>query len=817
MKDSENWGLLQTLFHLAEETPAEDRERVIAEHCSDPELVRRALEIFHTSSAFGDSTPIAAPLVSPLRVGPYSLLRLLGAGGIGSVYLAERIVGGAPQRVALKMLAPHAAGASFIERFRREQHILGSLDHPNITRMIDAGLADSGQHYLVMEFVDGEHLDLYCDHRKLGIAERLRLFLEVCDAVAYAHRNLIVHLDLKPSNILVSQAGVVKLLDFGTSKLIQTGSLFTTTVMATPAYASPEQLRNEPVTTACDVYALGAILFELLSGQRPYANSSVAAMIERAVTEQRPENLLAAITAEGAQNRGVSELRLSQSLSGDLQTIVEKCLLPRPSERYASVDSLAQDVRRHLEGEPVMARRQTAFYRLGKFVRRHRVGVTAGATAAMLLVGAVSYAAWRQQQALREARRAEQMQTFMHQLFRLANSNYTGKPAVTVPEFLQLGVKMLPDYIRNPADLLQAKIALAESMFDNGDLDDAKTIFEQTAVTARSMGNADAEAESEAFAGHIAFSQGDVAGGKRLTADALQISERPGVSPAVRVRAADYYAWNRESLGFFSDEDVRLLRFAADEARRSNLPLHEKADAIHEFGSNLEFRGHLDEAKPLLDEALGILNQDPASVCDKAEIYGELAFLYQARLDFQGAVPLYQRAYDGYSTCSGADGREAISMLAYEAAALTELGRAPEAVRLLEQARPAWEKLPDRYCRWGILAGSLAKAYIATGRYKEAEGLISQLMTTCEKVTAPVLTGFGEYMWAESLAGQHRYQDALPHAEYARRVWSTLPATVTLTPEGHKRIADLDQLLADIRAHLDGPPPPLPNSNFRAN
>ena len=802
MKDSENWSLLQTLFHLAEETPAEDRERVIAEHCSDPELARRALEIFHSSAALDDSTPMPGPTVSLVRVGSYSLLRLLGAGGIGSVYLAERMVGGAPQRVALKMLAPHAAGASFIERFRREQHILGSLDHPNITRLIDAGLADSGQQYLVMEFVDGEHLDLYCDHRRLGIGERLRLFLEVCDAVAYAHRNLIVHLDLKPSNILVSQEGVVKLLDFGTSKLIRTDSLFTTTVMATPAYASPEQLRNEPVTTACDVYALGAILFELLSGQRPYANSSVAAMIERAVTEQRPEDLLAAITAEGAQNRGVSELRLSQSLSGDLQTIVEKCLQPGPSERYASVDSLAQDVRRYLDGKPVMARRQTAIYRLGKFVRRHRVGVTAGATAAMLLVGSVSYAAWRQQQALREARRAEQMQTFMHQLFRLANSSYTGKPAVTVPEFLQLGVKMLPDYIRDPADLLQAKIALAESMFDNGDLDDAKTIFEQTAAAARSMGNADAEAESEAFAGHIAFSQGDVAGGRQLTAAALQISQRPGVSPAVRVRAADYYAWNRDSNGFISDEDLRLLRFAADEARRSNLPLHEKAEAIHELGSNLEFRGHLDEAKPLLDEALELLNQDPASVCDKAEIYGELAYLNEARLDFYDALPLYQRAYNGYSTCSGADGREAISMLAWEAAALTGLGRAPEAVRLLEQARPAWEKLPDRYCRWGMFASSLARAYIATGRYKEAEGLISQLATTCEKVTAPMLMGFVEYIWAESLAGQQRYQEASLHAEYARKFWSTIPASVTLNSEGYKRVADLNRLLADIRAHL---------------
>jgi tetratricopeptide (TPR) repeat protein len=331
------------------------------------------------------------------------------------------------------------------------------------------------------------------------------------------------------------------------------------------------------------------------------------------------------------------------------------------------------------------------------------------------------------------------------------------------------------------------------------------------------MGNADAEAESEAFEGHIAFSQGDVAGGKQLTADALQISQRPGVSPAVRVRAADYYAWNRENIGFLADEDLRLLRFAADEARRSNLPLHEKADAIHLLGNNLEFRGHLDEAKPLLDEALGILNQDPASVCDKAEIYGELAYLNEATLDYSDALPLFQRAYNGYSTCSGVDGREAISMLSWEAAVLTNLGRAPEAVRLLEQARPAWEKLPDRYCRWGILANSLARAYIATGRYKEAEGLISQLGTTCEKVTAPPLMGFVEYIWAESLAGQQRYQEALLHAELARKDWGEIPASVTLNPEGDKRVADLDHLLADIQGHLHGPPPPLRDSHPRAN
>ena len=241
-QDSENWTLLQKLFHLAEETKAEDRERVLTEHCPDEALVRRAIEIFRNSTVLEADAQERPRPAGPARIGPYTVIRLLGSGGIGTVYLAERIVGSSPQRVALKMLAPHAAGPSFVERFHREQHILATLDHSHITRLLDAGITESDQPYLVMEYVEGEHLDAYCDARKLGIDERLQLFLQVCDAVAYAHRSLIVHLDLKPSNILVSNDGVVKLLDFGTSKLIQTDGLFTTTVLATPAYASPEQL-----------------------------------------------------------------------------------------------------------------------------------------------------------------------------------------------------------------------------------------------------------------------------------------------------------------------------------------------------------------------------------------------------------------------------------------------------------------------------------------------------------------------------------------------------------------------------------------------
>ena len=275
--DIEHWEQLQALFHLAEDVPDDALDRLLLTACVEPGLrIRAKALIMAERKGQLDSVSSIAPSQSG-KIGPYTILRHLGSGGIGSVYLVERIVGGAVQRAALKVLTLHANEPFLIDRFSREQHILASLDHPNITRMLDAGISEAGQPYLVMEYVDGVHLDTYCDDRSLGIPERLQLFLRVCEAVAYAHRNLVVHLDLKPSNILATEAeGIIKLLDFGTSKLIQPDSQQTTTVMATPAYASPEQLRNEAVTTSCDIYALGAILFELLAGRRPNQDSSVA-------------------------------------------------------------------------------------------------------------------------------------------------------------------------------------------------------------------------------------------------------------------------------------------------------------------------------------------------------------------------------------------------------------------------------------------------------------------------------------------------------------------------------------------------------------
>jgi serine/threonine-protein kinase len=803
-QDAHNWQLLQDLFHLAEATPEPDRERVMAERCPDVELRRRAMEIFTASSIEdGVESPAQEPAqVQSLtgKIGPYTPIRHIGTGGIGAVYLVERLVGGALQRSALKVLAPHSAGPSFIERFHREQHILASLDHPNITRMLDAGMSERGQPYLVMEYVDGVHLDVYCDAHRLGIAERLQLFLRVCDAVAYAHRNLIVHLDLKPSNILVTSDGTVKLLDFGTSKLIRTDSLLTTTVMATPAYASPEQLRNEPVTTSCDIYALGAVLFELLAGSRPGHGASVAAMIERAINEHEAERLPDAVTGAAAEDRGLSENRLRQLLTGDLATIAQKCLNPRPKDRYPSIDSLTVDIQRYLGGRPVLARPQTTLYRFGKFVRRHRGSVAATLLVAIALLASLGYAGWRQRQALREGQRALRMQTFMYRLFKLANSNYTGKPAATVPEFLKLGVKMLPEYIKDPSDLREAQMGLAESMYENGDLDSAQTVLTQTIASAKAAKDIPAEAESEAFSGNIAYLQGQMDAGETLTAHALELSRKPGVSPAVRAWSAIFYAWNRDDNGYHSDENVRLLQFAVKECRDNNLSPRETADALYTLGEDLELRGRLDEAERAFNEALQVYSQDPAALCEQSEVFGDLAYVTEQRGDVPASIPVYQRAYDGYTKCSGAESRGALTEQEYMAGALMKLGRAKEALPMMEAAMPAWRKMLGYSPDLSEPLYFLSKAYVETGHFEQGEKVAVELVAVQEGKVAPTDRRFGasHLLWAQALVGQHRDREALPHAEIADQ----LLAMGAVSPGGKLMGAEAHQVLVEIQSRL---------------
>jgi serine/threonine protein kinase len=781
--DANHWAELQTLFDRFVDQPKADRERALEQECPDPYLKRRLLELLRANATLESTTNNAAKqaegedLVSRF-IGAYRLVREIGRGGVGAVYLAERLVDGVCLRAALKILAPHAVDPAFVERFYREQQNLALLDHPNITRLLDVGWSEGSHPYLVMEYVDGVHLDGYCDARKLGIEERLGFFLQICDAVSCAHRNLIVHLDLKPSNILVSErepagAGTVKLLDFGTSKLIRADGDPTSTLMATPAYASPEQLLNQPVSTASDVYGLGSILYELLTGRTPFGKVSAPVRMEAAMREAEPDGLTKAVTQKTATERGMTLKRLRQVLRGDLSAIVAACLRSRPRDRYPSVDALSEEIRRYLSQNPVRVRRQTLLYTAGKFVRRHRLPVAVACGVALTVVASVGYAWAQQRQALHDAERSVRMQTFLFSLFKMANPNYTGKPVATVPEFLRAGMAKLPDTILEPSDLRAARLALAESMYESGDYAEARAALGQIIAAASAQHAIADQAEAEAYAGAIEYHQGNSAAARALTADAVRLSASPDVAPRVRVLSRVFFAGNEDSAAR-SDYNLNLLRAAVKESRERRLDTSVIALALNALGSDLDFRGDWQGARLVFQEVLGLYALDPLALCERSEANSWLAWIDDKRGEAASSEPLYRQSYEGYVTCAGADSRGALSQLPYWANVLIKTGRAAEAVPMLENALPSWRRVQGNDPEASGMLFYLARAYNAVGRFADAERLMPELMHLMQQQSPPNVRalGMGQLVWGQSLYGQQRFREALPHARDAREMLS---------------------------------------------
>jgi eukaryotic-like serine/threonine-protein kinase len=391
----ERWQRIKTLFADALDRPSEARAAFLTEAAvDDPTLAHEVLALLSAeeqAGAFldeppglgGDAPAGPAPSLAGRRLGRYRLLDEIGRGGMGVVYRAVRDDDEFEQMVAIKVTHPEQS-AFVLWRFRTERQILARLEHPHIARLIDGGSTPEGWPYFAMEYVEGEPIDRYCDRQGLGLRERLRLFHTVCAAVQHAHANLVVHRDLKPGNILVTADGAPKLLDFGIAKLLDpTGADAgggATTVMGwrpmTPDYASPEQVCGEPVTTTSDVYSLGVLLYELLTGRRPYEARGDPDEIRRVVCEREPERPSTAARRAALTTR-------HRELRGDLDTIVLKALHKNTARRYTSVEALAEDLDRFLEGLPVRARGDTLVYRTGKFVRRHRTGV---ASVALVIV-----------------------------------------------------------------------------------------------------------------------------------------------------------------------------------------------------------------------------------------------------------------------------------------------------------------------------------------------------------------------------------------------------------------------------------------------
>ena len=430
----ERWRQVEEIFQAAVERDGEERDDFLTEACGGDAELRSEVESlldYETARTLrgqpfqqaikGAARSLTIEQIEPeapgdnligRRIGAYRVANLIGRGGMGAVYLAERDDAQFDQQVAIKVIK-RGMDTDFIrERFLRERQILAGLDHPHVARLLDGGATEDGLPYFVMEHVAGVAITDYCETNKLSITERLKLFRQVCAAVQHAHQKLVAHRDLKPSNILVNRDGAPKLLDFGVAKLLASDADQTRTRteqrMLTPDYASPEQVRGETITTAADIYSLGVVLYELLTGRRlRQFKTASPAEIERAICETEPAKPSDAVSPET-----VSAGKLQKQLAGDLDNIVLMAMRNEPERRYQSVEQFSEDIRRHLEGLPVIARQDTMGYRAGKFIRRHKLGVAATTLVIASLTAGVAVANY-------QARRAERR---FQQVRKLANT-----------------------------------------------------------------------------------------------------------------------------------------------------------------------------------------------------------------------------------------------------------------------------------------------------------------------------------------------------------------------------------------------------------
>ena len=639
------WDEIQTLFLKALACAPEAREDLFRKEAPD-EAIRAEVEAMlraeETTSDLNalEGLPFrkrGGPMASGERIGRYELIELIGTGGMGEVYRARRVDDQYSQEVALKILRGDLALPTLADRFRRERQILAGLQHPNVTTLLDGGATPEGRPYLVMQFESGLPLTTYADEHGLTVRQRLELFVTVCEAVQYAHFNLVVHRDLKPSNVLVNERGQAKLLDFGIAKIMQEGVGDVTQQtrelrMLTPEYAAPEQISGGAITAGTDVYALGILLYELLVGEPPFRMGTLTPLdFHRKVMEERPtrpsEGVRAAVEAADptqatdiAALRGVGPAKLFQSLTGDLDQIVLTALRKEPSRRYPSAAALAEDIRRYLSGHTIWARPPSKRYRLRKFVGRNRVGVGAAAAFVLLLgafagtmtVQSARVAAERDRAEVALAR-AEEVGEFLIGLFDSANPREE-PDRLSALDLLDRGAERAEELSEQPevqADLLTA---VGTAYVTLGQFDPAAPLLEGALELRRDLfgpEHADVAASLSALA-LLYGERGDYDSAQaryeevleiRRTLDGPESVEAAKVLSSlgvIRSRRGDF----EEALPLFADA-LEIFRAVPSE-ELSEDARDDYANALNNMGMTLVQKGDLEDGEPYLAEALAM-------------------------------------------------------------------------------------------------------------------------------------------------------------------------------------------------------------------
>jgi eukaryotic-like serine/threonine-protein kinase len=760
-----DWRALSRLLDTALSLPAAERaawlERLDGEHEPLKGLLQELLarEDLAESGGFLASLPkldsqprLSAnpgpnhPAAQPGQLlGAYRLERMLGTGGMGSVWLAERSDGLIKRKVALKL--PHFAGetAGLAERMNRERNILATLQHPNIARLYDAGVASDGRPYLALEFVEGDPIDRYCAVHGLGRRACISLFIQVARAVAYAHAHLVIHRDLKPSNILVDNEGVVHLLDFGIATLLDprdgagerpdSGLTRQLGVALTPQYASPEQIRGEPVSTASDVYSLGLVLYELLAGRRPYQLEGADQLaLSRAI-----EAVQIALPSSLAQDRAAR-----RALQGDLDTIVLKSLRKAPAERYATVGELADDLERYLQGEPVRARPAGAWYRAGKFVSRNKVAVAGAAGIVGALVLGLAIVSWEAHRIALErdiartsAAREEAIRYYLTNMFRSSvEASRRGSEATTAKAMLDLSAqRVLREYRNDPYLAGKVVETLSDLYGALEDVDGEQPLLEGFLAQAAIKGDPEAVADARQKLANIELLRGNTPRAAELLALAEPFWARnPGRYREERLEGLAIRARVQRAQG-----DLEGSVRTSQEAIRERLALvglrnRETAVLYNSLGITLSQLNRVPEALGAFDQALAIYaalgQSDELDALIMLGNTGTLAARYGQLAKAEhllGTAVAKERATSGDSAAVAA-------VMCYYGWVLSIYGRYDQALPMLRQSVAMAERFTGADSPVTIRArGFLAEALWGAGRRDDAQALLQQTLAVAAR------------------------------------------------------------------------------------
>ena len=819
---AERWRRIEQLLDLALDSDPSSWRELLDQACGDDRALREEVEALLARRGDAERFLVrppaaaAAALVAELDdagsdraglvIGAYRIVRQIGRGGMSRVFLAQRADGHFEQQVALKLLRPGLDADVDRERFRAERQILAALEHPNIARLLDGGVTADGLPYLVLEYIAGQPIDRYCEERALAARDRLQLFATICDAVQYAHRSLVVHRDLKPSNILVTTDGVVKLVDFGLAKLLEPSSRLGETPTTqtghrwmTPEYAAPEQLRGGPITTQTDVHQLGAVLYELLTGQLPFGKRGESPhTLEHELLQSDP------LPPSSAAARAPGRSPLSpRTLRGDLDAMVLKALRKEPEARYPSAQDFAEDVRRYLDARPVLARGPAVGYRVRRFARRHRASVVAGAAIFMLAIG---YAATvvidraRIRGALGEAtmgaRRAEQMTDLMLSLFAATGPGKSLADSVTARDLLDRGLQRASELSAQPELQAQMLDAIGRIYNQLGDYAHARPVLENAlAIRRRLYGedNADVATSLEDL-GDAADRLPNAASAVDLRRRALDVRRRvSGDTASKTISAVFAYGLALHRIGRYATADS-LFNAWTNQIARESLPLDDaRAEQLLELGNMLELRHQMPRAESSFVEALAIRrrlygNRHPAvaaSLEDLGAFYDDWKRPAQADSALTAAVAMYRDIYPGGHP-------DLASALRVRAVFLEHMSRFHDAEPLAREALA----LRRRYFGANSVEAASAEEEVAytllmDGRYDDAVPLARDAVRVYQSLfdSRNAMNFLAQVYLGDALRGQGHYAEAESLLVGAYNRFGEKPNPVTAAWRGYARAA----------------------------